>query len=49
MEQHYRLTDRMARFLDETFEMLVVAQHIARHGGVEAVEVSIFLLKIFMS
>jgi hypothetical protein len=38
----------MARLLDETFEMLVVAQHIARHGGVEAIEVSIIFLKIFM-
>jgi len=29
--------------MDETYEMLAMAQHnIARHGGVEAIEVSIF-------
>ena len=34
--------DRMARLLDETFEMLVMAQYsVARHGGVEAIEVSV--------
>ena len=32
----------MARLLDDTFEMLVMAQYnIARHGGVETIEVSI--------
>ncbi len=36
-------TDRMARLLDEWFEMLVMAQYItARHWGVEAIEVSIY-------
>jgi hypothetical protein len=31
----------MARMLDESFEMLVMAQHnITRHGGVVAIEVS---------
>jgi hypothetical protein len=39
--KHIGTTDRMARLLDETFEMLVMAQYnIARHGGVEAIEVS---------
>ena len=40
--KHIGTTDRMARLLDETFEMLVMAQYnIARHGGVETIEVSI--------
>jgi hypothetical protein len=31
----------MARLLDETFEMLVMARYkIVRHGGLEAIEVS---------
>ncbi len=39
--KHIGTTDRMARMLDESFEMLVMAQYnIARHGGVEAIEVS---------
>ena len=39
--KHIGTTDRMARLLDETFEMLVMAQYnIVRHGGVEAIEVS---------
>jgi len=40
-------TDRMARLCDDTFEMLVIAQHkIALHGGVETImmEVSIFFI-----
>jgi len=41
--KHIGTTDRMARLHDATFEMLVMAQYnIARHGGVEAIEVSIF-------
>jgi hypothetical protein len=32
----------MTRLLDDTFEMLVMAQYnIAQHGGVETIEVSI--------
>ena len=39
--KHIGTTDRMARMLDESFDMLVMAQYnIARHGGVEAIEVS---------
>ena len=39
--KHIGTTDRMARLLDETFKMLVMAQYnIVRHGGVEAIEVS---------
>ena len=35
----------MARLLDDTFEMLVMAQYnIARHGGVETIEVSIIFV-----
>ena len=42
--KHIGTTDRMARLRDE---MLVMAQHnIARHGGVETMEVSIFLFTI---
>ena len=38
--KHIGTTDRMARLLDETFEMLIVAQYnIVRHGGVEAIDV----------
>ncbi len=45
--KHIGTTDRMARLLDETFEILVMAQYnIARHGGVETIEVSIFYLTI---
>jgi hypothetical protein len=34
-------TDRMARLLDETFEMLVMAQYdISRNGGVETIRVT---------
>jgi hypothetical protein len=40
--KHIGTTDRMARLLDDTFEMLVMAQYnVARHGGVETIEVSI--------
>ena len=40
--KHIGTTDRMTRLLDNTFEMLVMAQYnIARHGGVETIEVSI--------
>ena len=40
--KHIGTTDRMARLRDE---MLVMAQHnIARHGGVETMEVSIFFI-----
>ena len=40
-------TDKMARLLDDTFEMLVMAQYnISRHGGVETIEVSRFYMKI---
>jgi hypothetical protein len=39
--KHIGTTDRMALLLDETFEMLVMAQYnIVRHGGVDAIEVS---------
>ena len=48
-ERHYKrakhigTTDRMARLHDKMFEMLVMAQYnISRHGGVEAMEVSIY-------
>ena len=45
--KHIRTTDRMARLLDEKFEMLVMAQYnIARHGRVETLEVGIFCIKI---
>ena len=45
--KHIGTTDRMARFLNETFELLVMAQYnIARHGGVETLQVSIFCTKI---
>ncbi len=38
--KHIGTTDRMARLLEETFEMLIMAQYnIVRHGGVEAIEV----------
>ena len=48
--KHIGTTDRMARLMDETFERLVMAQYnIARHGGVEAIEVSIFCMNILMS
>jgi hypothetical protein len=41
--KHIGTADRMALLLDESFEMLVTAQYnIARHGGVEAIEVSMF-------
>ncbi len=47
--KHIGTTDRMARLLDETFEMLVMAQYnIAQHGGVEAMEVSIFSMTIVL-
>ena len=43
--KHIGTTDRMARLRDDTFEMLVMAQYnIARHGGVETMEVSIFFI-----
>ncbi len=36
-------TDRMARLLDGSFQMLVMARYnIARHGGLEAIEVSMY-------
>jgi hypothetical protein len=39
--KHSGTIDRMARLRYETFEMLVMAQNnLARHGGVEAIEVS---------
>ena len=38
--KHIGTTDRMARPLDETFKMLIVAQYnIVRHEGVEAIDV----------
>ena len=38
--KHIGTTDRMARLLDETFKMLIVAQYnIVRHGGIEAIDV----------
>ena len=41
--KHIGTTDRMVRLLDELFEMLIMAQYnVARHGGVEAIEVSMF-------
>jgi hypothetical protein len=41
--KHIGTTDRMARLHDNMFEMLVMAQYnISRHGGVEAMEVSIY-------
>ncbi len=41
--KHIGTADRKALLLDESFEMLVMAQYnIARHGGVEAIEVSMF-------
>ncbi len=45
--KHIGTTDRMARLLDEKFEMLVMAHYnIVRHGGVEAFEVSIPSIRI---
>ena len=45
--KHIGTTDRMAQLHDETFEMLVMAQYnIARHGGVEAIEVKIASMTI---
>ncbi len=39
--KHIGTTDRMARMLDESFEMFVITKYnIARHEGVEAIEVS---------
>jgi hypothetical protein len=44
---HIGTTDRMARPHDDMFEMLVMAQYnISRHGGVEAMEVNIFLMSL---
>ena len=44
------LEQKMARLMDETFEMPVTVQYnIARHGGVEAIEVSIFCIIILLS
>ena len=41
--KHIGTTDRIARLYDNMFEMLVMAQYnISRHGGVEAMEVSIY-------
>ena len=43
--KHIGTTDRMARLRDDTFEMLVMAQYyVARHGGVDTMEVSIFFI-----
>jgi hypothetical protein len=40
--KHIGTTDRMVRLLDDTFERLVMAQYnIARHRGVETIDVSI--------
>ena len=45
--KHIGTTDRMARLLDETFEMLFMSQYNAvRHGGVDAIEVSIRSIRI---
>ncbi len=45
--KHIGTTDRMARLLDDTFEMLVMAQYnISRHGGVETIEVNRFYMAI---
>jgi hypothetical protein len=42
-DKHIGTTDRMARLHDDMFELFVMAQYnISRHGGVEAMEVSIF-------
>ena len=43
--KHIGTPDRMARLRDDTFEMLVMAQYcVARHGGVDTMEVSIFFI-----
>jgi hypothetical protein len=48
--KHIGTTDRMARLLDETFEMLAMAQYnIARHGGVQAIKVSMFSMSILLT
>jgi hypothetical protein len=45
--KHTGTTDRMARLPYETFDMLVMAQYnIARHGGVEAMVMSMFSMTI---
>ena len=45
--KHIGTSDRMARLLDETFKMLVIAQYnTARRGGVEAIKVSMSLFSM---
>ncbi len=47
--KHIGTTDRMARLLYETFDMLVMAQYnIARHGGVDSMVVSMFSMTIVL-
>jgi hypothetical protein len=48
--KHIGRADGMARLMDGTFEMRVMAQYnIARHGGMEAIEVSTFCMNILLS